>query len=83
MWHIQIRLRQIATGGRDNIAVIIKKRSKMGIKINGGQNDKISLESLRAGFTNGVERGLPIEWMIGHFRGLGIVQIKTMHSVTC
>ena len=36
----------------------------------------------RAGFTDGVGRGLPIEWMIGHFNGLGIVQIKTMHSAT-
>ena len=35
-----------------------------------------------AGFTDGVGRRLPIEWMIGHFNGLGIVQIKTMHSAT-
>ena len=49
VWHIQIRLRQIATGGRDNIAVIIKKRSKMGIKINGGQNDNVFIRELGSG----------------------------------
>ena len=83
MWHIQLRLHQIANGGRDNIAVIINKRSKMGIEINGVRMTKFSLGSLKAVFTDGVERGLPIEWMMGHFRGLEIVQIKTMHSATC